>query len=204
MKKTSLISNFGGIICILEFQWCTLPSASLTNQKVKGPTAPASTRQRWGQTQAHLIFYNPGSKTDEESQSNFQQFNKFFFALDFNRLTLILKMIVSASNLICCLWSMDLKQLLLSTVSVSWEVNWWQVSKIANLSFFGVNALTELSTLYCCVCGHSKCDFVSGIHTQKVSKAEESRTGLSLKHSNICPAKALQLFGNPTWTRLFS
>lgn len=30
-------------------------------------------------------------------------FNQFFFALDFNRLTLILKMIVSASNLICCL-----------------------------------------------------------------------------------------------------
>lgn len=44
----------------------------------------------------------------------------------------------SASNLICCLWSMHLKWLPLSTFSASWEINQWKVNKIANLSSLGL------------------------------------------------------------------
>lgn len=40
-------------------------------------------------TNSNLIFYNPSSKTDEEKSQI--AFNQFFYAIDFNRLTLILK-----------------------------------------------------------------------------------------------------------------
>lgn len=52
-------------------------------------------------------------------------FQPILLCLRFQQIDHDPEMTLSASDLVCCLWSMDLKWLLLSTWSVSWKVNWW-------------------------------------------------------------------------------